>query len=160
MVGKIISALTTMVIVSVMVVAPVFGTVNEQLCGMDYGEVNGIKLSNDEIVIKGEYVGEITICTIENADALESFENEYIIPSGCQIVWSDEEEGGIVILDENNEVLNYIEPSQAQDANGRAIESDYCIEGNRIILNVQLSKKHEFPIVIKSTSHPTITTTA
>lgn len=63
-------------------------------------------------------------------------------------------------MDENDELLNYIEPSKATDSLGKPVNSFYMIEENRIIQVIEFDEASAFPIMVESNSHPTITTTA
>ena len=126
-------------------------------------------ISIESIYKKETYVGKATRIIIEKADAPKQYYYEFDNCTQLRIIESRDYErtkdanlpvGGICIVDENNELLNYIEPSKATDSLGKPINSFYMIEENRIIQVIEFDDSSAFPIVVESNSHPTITTTA
>lgn len=126
-------------------------------------------ISIESIYKKEIYVGKATRIIIEKADAPKQYYYEFDNCTQLRIIESRDYErrkeanlpvGGICIVDENNELLNYIEPSKATDSLGKPINSFYMIEENRIIQVIEFDDSSAFPIVVESNSHPTITTTA
>lgn len=126
-------------------------------------------ISIESIYKKETYVGKATRIIIEKADAPKQYYYEFDNCTQLRIIESGDYErtkdanlpvGGICIVDENNELLNYIEPSKATDSLGKPINSFYMIEENRIIQVIEFDDSSAFPIVVESNSHPTITTTA
>lgn len=104
-----------------------------------------------------------TLVTIKDATAPSSFKFKFDLPEGCRLVsdydFHDEYDeydcGAIFILDENDQIINTIEPAWAKDAAGNDVKTEYQITGNTLIQTVEFDEESNFPIVADPTSHPT-----
>lgn len=106
-----------------------------------------------------------TMVTIENEKAPKEYSFKFNLPEKYKMVKdTDYDEGdgaldtnSVYILDENNEIVNTIDPAWAKDANGNDVETYYVINGSELIQRVEFDKDTEFPVVADPTSHPTRT---
>ena len=61
----------------------------------------------------------------------------------------------VYVINEENEIVEIIESPWAKDSNGNDIETNYKIEDNKIIQNVDFDENSSFPIIADPTAHPT-----
>lgn len=133
-------------------------------------EVNGnvdsnIAVSSRDLMDEGAFIETVTTITIEKEQAPKEFLFDFNIPKGYTIVEDKESKqtigsNGIIILDENNEIVDYIEAPLVIDASGNVINSHYSIKGTTLIQTIEFDENNLFPIDVILTSHPTITETA
>ncbi len=116
-----------------------------------------------------------TMVTIESPDAPKEYSFRYNLPAGYQIVTDrdysekyatgEEKEfyydngfcGEVYILNENNVIIETIDPAWAKDADGNAVKTHYKINGNELVQIIEFNDQTVFPVVADPTAHPTKT---
>lgn len=103
-----------------------------------------------------------TMLTIDNADAPNEYHFDFNLPTGYYLIkdtdyndeYDEDDCGAVFIFNQNNEVVNVIDPAWAIDANGVNVQTTYSINGNILIQKVEFDENSAFPIIADPTSHP------
>ncbi len=127
----------------------------------------GVTAAIQSLEKDGVSIGIRSIILMENSSAGTRYSYDFDFPSGYRMVQANEctnakdlEPGAVCVLNEDNEIVDYIEPSLGKDANGKTVATHYEINGNTLTQVADLAGDESFPIILKSTSHPNKTTTA
>jgi len=125
--------------------------------------VQTLKQNQDEI----EDYAVRSMITIKNSNAPKEYSFQFNYPKGYKLIKDNEfcsyqnekAEGSVYIVNDENEIVNVIEPAWAIGADGNRVKTYYVIDGNKLIQVVDFNDDTVFPIVADPTSHPNRTKT-
>lgn len=104
---------------------------------------------------EGVLIGGRVLVTIENAEAPKEYSYDFDYPEGYSLIKDIEYDEGerhedinaVYVVDENNEIVEVLNPAWAKDPNGNTVETHYEINGNTLTQCVEFDENTAFPVV-------------
>lgn len=88
----------------------------------------------------------IPVAKIDNRDAPTEYKYVMGVPQGAKLV--HQEDGSVLILDNNGKIISAVSKPWAVDAQGTPVETAYVVQGNELIQVIShTSQNYTYPIV-------------